>query len=120
MFVSVGNNSGNVSARAVYNCGNSLLTNVYVTVGGGGHFAAFYPNPASETLQIEMESFEEPASAILIDNSGNKVKEAFYDPTMDKMDSKLSFDVSTLPNGIYFLHLNSSDKTFKEHISIKH
>lgn len=120
MFVSVGNNSGNVSARAVYDCGNSSLTNLYVTVGGGGHFAAFYPNPANETLQIEMESFEEPASAILIDYSGNKVKEAFYDPANDKTGSKLSFDVSALPNGLYFLHLNTSDKSFKEHISIKH
>lgn len=119
MFTSVGTTSGNVAARAVYDCGNSLLTSIFVTVGSGGHFAAFYPNPASNTLAVDLETFKEPVVISLIDSDGYPARQTVFDPSTDK-DPKIKLDTQQLKNGLYFLQLATSKQTFREHITVAH
>ncbi len=114
--------SGSVAVQVVYECGTSSLASLFVTVsgsGGGGHkLATVYPNPTSETLTVDLQNVDAPATAQLIDGSGNIVQEKNFDPSASARS--LTFEVSNVPTGQYFLHLNSKGRVLQEHVSIKH
>jgi hypothetical protein len=115
IFTGVGNNSGNVASRAVYDCGNSSLTLLYVNVGSG-FLRSIYPNPANQEVTLDLAELETSYVAELFNKEGSKVKSKIFDS--DNIIEK-KIEVNDLPEGQYFLYLTNANSTLKKQIVIK-
>jgi hypothetical protein len=72
-----------------------------------------YPNPASQTLFIKFVNIEEGVASINIsDIAGRKITQVNESVYANKL---VPFDISTLPDGMYFVRISSNavDKVFK-------
>ena len=95
-----------------------------------------YPNPASNTLNIEIDR-EAIAQAKAMEQTTTGAKRLNTDPVYDirlydgqgkllrnakARDGKIEFNVSNLPNGIYYLHIYDgvSDKPDMRQIIVEH
>lgn len=76
---------------------------------------SFYPNPATNTLFLQLNSPNNPPEISIYDMSGRKV--LFF---TRKLNAKNPFkmDVSCLPNGFYTVILRSNDLFYREKIII--
>jgi len=103
------NGDWTVKGYAYNSCG-STSQNIYVTVsgsgGGGGVVKSFsYPNPVSDILSVEINDVGQGSKVTytydicLYDVQGTLVRQ-----TTTK-GGTIQFNVSTLPNGIYYLHI---------------
>jgi O-glycosyl hydrolase len=71
-----------------------------IKIGHTEHQVSLYPNPASETLFIELEGASGPVDELFIYNSlGTQVA------VMKPENGKYLLDVSGLPKGVYFLRI---------------
>lgn len=112
---------GSSQMAVTSNCGSDYAY-FYEDCTGGGHRMAVYPNPASSELNISMtqgnlgpnnfttfssESIGQPQDfgLILLDFLGRPVMEIVFNGPAQEM----KLDVSTLPNGIYFLRVIGKD-----------
>lgn len=103
----------NVEVRAVTQCGHIVGTNTIYAAGSYSSSAS--PNPANNTLNINIEELENGDASTLSSASG----QVYYDIRLYNMQGSLlrnlrvangqtSIDVSGLPNGNYFLHVNKN------------
>ena len=65
-----------------------------------------YPNPTNDILNINLGNSHELVNFILSDINGKVLLEQYY-----YNKSLINFNVKNLPNGIYFVKLNSEDKS---------
>ena len=104
--------------------------NLYVSVYPSGYFSyKFSPNPASNELNIYYEKSTNYSSsynliekidkrtfeAKLIDNQNNILRVA-----KSKIDDRIVFNTSDIPNGTYFLHVKEGKEIIKQQIIIQH
>ena len=100
----------NVEVRAVTQCGHIIGTNTIYAAGSYSSSAS--PNPANNTLNVNIEELENGGISTLSSTSG----QVYYDIRLYNMQGSLlrslrvangqtSIDVSGLPNGNYFLHV---------------
>ena len=66
-----------------------------------------YPNPSSGKIEFENGSFRIGQLSIQLSDVNGKQLEILYDETYN--DEFLSFDISYLPNGIYFITVTQKD-----------
>lgn len=103
----------NVEVRAVTQCGHIIGTNTIYAAGSYSSSAS--PNPANNTLNVNIEELENGGASTLSSVSGH----VYYDIRLYNMQGSLlrnlrvangqtSIDVSGLPNGNYFLHVNKN------------
>ncbi len=63
---------------------------------------SLWPNPAKNILNLQIESnYAERTALIIINHSGQKIKETFY--TLQKGSNLISMKIDELPPGIYYL-----------------
>ncbi len=133
------NSSGNlwVEVYARNACGVSSTVRKYVTVSPNDSLLwSFYPNPASYILNIEMDR-EAIAQAKSLEQATLDAKRLKTDLTYDirlydgqgnmlrrktTKGGKTEFDVSSLSNGIYYLHIYDgvNDKPQMRQIVVEH
>ncbi len=70
-----------------------------------------YPNPASSVLNIEYSQISEGAKVYLLDISGRLLN---TEEIKAGSSGKISFDVSKLPGGTYFIKVKGADISFTE------
>lgn len=76
-----------------------------------------YPNPSSGLITIKYNVKESaPASMLLYDMNGSLVKTLISPQTMYAADYNTQFDISELPDGVYFCTLQSGDKKSTQRI----
>lgn len=103
----------NVEVRAVTQCGHIIGTNTIYAAGSYSSSAS--PNPANNTLNVNIEELENGGASTLSSASG----QVYYDIRLYNMQGSLlrnlrvangqtSINVSGLPNGNYFLHVNKN------------
>ncbi len=121
-------------------CGSSSTVRKYVTVTGNGGpdtlCSVVYPNPAINILNIEIN----PAAVVKaksIEQTALNAKQIKTDLTYDirlydgqgnmlrrktTKGGKIEFNVTNLPNGIYYLHIYDgvSDKPEMRQIVVEH
>jgi hypothetical protein len=96
-------------------CGWSPDAVMNLPVSGPGWFSAVYPNPATDRLTIEIN--RDPANGSQSTESGDRADEITYDirlynlsgdllRSMQTKGEQVELNVSTLPAGIYFLHIH--------------
>ena len=101
---------------------DSIVVNKMGTVGfedrsmnGDEKLASIYPNPAKSKLAIRFNELQENAEIQIVDVIGKLVMK--YD---DEQINVADLDVSKLKNGVYFIHIKSSDMTMTKKIIINH
>lgn len=105
----------NVEVRAVTQCGHIIGTNTIYAAGSYSSSAS--PNPANNTLNVNIEELESGGASTLSATPGQI--SVYYDIRLYNMQGTLlrslrvangqtSIDVSGLPNGNYFLHVNKN------------
>lgn len=105
----------NVEVRAVTQCGHIIGTNTIYAAGSYSSSAS--PNPANNTLNVNIEELENGGANTLSATPGQI--SVYYDIRLYNMQGTLlrslrvvngqtSIDVSGLPNGNYFLHVNKN------------
>ncbi len=116
----IGNRTSTITVTYANGCGgySTGTLNVYVSRGGMNYYSAAYPNPASSSLTIErVQNSEElqvksatPSmfTAQLYSLSRQLVREQTFNGT------QLSLNVSTLPNGTYFLNIIENGKVVEQ------
>jgi hypothetical protein len=67
-----------------------------------------------------MRNFASTTSIALIDGESNILRNANYDPLINIESQEVEFDISTVPNGYYFIHINDGNSLIKQQISISH
>ena len=68
------------------------------------NLVSIYPNPASNSLNIEFENaLEQAETFVLYDITGRKIKEY----KLSERLTEFSLDISTIQNGVYFYSLRS-------------
>lgn len=78
-----------------------------------------YPNPSTGPVNIEYNVKENvQTSIVLFDIHGNLVKTLVATQNMYAADYSSKFDISDLPDGIYFCTMQSGDKTATQRIII--
>jgi hypothetical protein len=73
---------------------------------------AIYPNPASESVTILIQS--ESTSVSIFDLMGRKIDDYFFDNPQ-----KANLDIRHLSNGVYFIKIVSSEAEYKERLIIQ-
>lgn len=77
---------------------------------------SLYPNPATDVINLELDQIDGPMAVQIYDLNGRKV----IDYKNDKSNqSSYSLDVSTLESGVYFVKIQSSQKTATKKLIIK-
>ncbi len=76
-------------------------------------FTALFPNPASDILNINLDS-ESEAKLSISEMSGRVVMQA------DLVSSQSTISAQSLPNGIYLVEVVSGTKHYKEKLIITH
>lgn len=101
---------------------------------GSSFRIASYPNPASETLTVAVQSVTDESLSLIEQNNINSILTSQFENSSVKLMNEegrpLStgvikgkaciLDVSNIPTGRYFLHITTSKETIKEQIIIKH
>jgi hypothetical protein len=101
-------------AKAKTSCGTSpaptFVYNFVVTRGGSGN-SFFFPNPVSDVLTVDLDEYAASRDPSLSAQAVPTYDVRLYD-TMGKLviqqsaqSGTLQFNVSKLPNGIYFLRI---------------
>jgi len=104
-----------VVARATNSCGVGLTKTLEVFAFSNGHYYA-YPNPASNTLNIEIDQVAYAKSLEQTSTAKQLKQEPMYDFRLYDKQSNIvlraqnkggtaQFNVSNLPTGIYYLHV---------------
>lgn len=71
-----------------------------------------YPNPASNTIQLEIPIELDLSSVILMDITGKQVLEVEATTGLQKLD------VSKIPSGVYLITISNGTNTYRQKISI--
>ena len=112
-----------VSCRTTNACGIGNYVDLFVTVGRGGSSSAanIYPVPVSEALYIELDPPSSSKTQItfdvrLLDVQGNLLRQTFT------KGGTVEFNVSNLPDGVYYLHIYDgvSEKPEMHQIMVEH
>ena len=109
-----------VVARAINTCGVGLTKTLNVFASSNGYYHSMaYPNPASNTLNIEIDQAAY-TQAKSLEQTTTDAKRIKTDPTFDfrlydgqgnivrraqNKGGNVQFNVSNLPTGIYYLHI---------------
>ena len=109
-----------MEAVAINSCGTSVRSNnVYVIVSDNSYYSMAYPNPASNTLNIEIDQ-EAYTQAKSLEQTATDAKQLKKEPAYDfrlydkqgnivlraqNKGGTVQFNVSNLPAGIYYLHV---------------
>lgn len=132
----VGSSSGWVQAFGVNECGNGAVSKlrVFPVAGGGGgqqQRIAVYPNPTSNSLTIESTTTD---LTIFETESNDKPKikkneEHFTAKLLDQFsvelragqskNGKVTFDIQSLQDGLYYLHVQNGQELITKQIQIK-
>lgn len=120
----VGSSSGYVQIIGYNVCGASGARRMRVTPtsggGGGIQMISVYPNPASNDLTVE-------ESPDYLDENG-KIKSfsaTLYSSNNDMLllnnskNGKIKFDVTSIPEGLYYLNIAIGEEIIKKQIQIK-
>lgn len=106
MFYGVLNKTNNNSSNSGDEIYTSMLTVQESTIGipelAEKAFGQVYPNPASDRIYISLPL---NSDATIYDNTGRKIVETSAD------SETMVFDVSSLNQGVYFLHLHFDGQT---------
>jgi hypothetical protein len=103
---------------------HSIINNFFVTMGTENvnnniQFSA-YPNPVANTLNLELNVTNPALTNIqMMDVMGKVVKE-ISNTELSSGTHQLQVETSDLPNGMYFVRINSNGKTTQHKISVKH
>lgn len=112
-----GNYHYNVELRVYTQCGQFFASTIV-----GRSYANVYPNPANQTLYINLEEQENVVSSTSSRIAKASLAAKSYDIRLFNIQGTLvrnikssggeiSLDVSTLPNGNYFLHIYNNQET---------
>lgn len=79
-----------------------------------------YPNPASEQLNVRLQSGNPIAPQIRILDLTGKVVLEFDDPfSLSGENFRASIDISDLSNGIYFVKVVQGDKAYTKKLVVR-
>jgi hypothetical protein len=119
--------NGYITCYASNACGAGQPYVVYISSSRSGGAPFYYPNPVDDILTIDMDAFTQqftsgaqrkvPTYDIRLYNSyGVLVRQA------TSKGSNVEFNVSNLPNGLYFLHISDdiNSKPEKQIIIVRH
>ena len=112
-----GKNSYTLLGKTVNACGTASFNTIYFTFyiankGSAGNSLA-YPNPVSDILSVDVDALAEQSAAVaqrqaptydirLYDEQGNILRQ------QKAKSGTVQFNVSNLPDGIYYLHIYDS------------
>ena len=102
-----------VSVKANNACGSSAWAyNVFVYAGRSSPSGGFaYPNPADNILNVDLDTFAASNSPVLSIGAHPTYDVRLYDGLGNMLRQEragggiIRFDVSNLPNGLYYLHI---------------
>ncbi len=77
---------------------------------------AIYPNPARQIVNVNVKNSTQPVKIILYDLCGRMVLKKEYDCFDNNFN--MEFDISSLKNGLYFLHLTDQRIAHSEKLLI--
>lgn len=122
--------SGNLTAgttyyyrvRSVNGVGFSAYSNILtvpfaVGINSSQSFAEFniYPNPSSDVFNVQIaDAYRGNTTLTITDEMGRIIRSEKVQKNSDVLTSK--FDLSTMPNGVYFLKVNTDDKMVTKRI----
>ena len=80
-----------------------------------------YPNPATETVMITYENIYSIENISLMDLKGNKVI-GLQNPALNNIGNMntITFDIASVPNGIYFIQLTGNGISHIEKVIVNH
>jgi hypothetical protein len=123
-------------AYAINHCGTSpeatYVQNIYVTPPAWMYLSSIYPNPASNILNIEIGAQAQSAAPAITADTQLKQDKTFdlrlYDGQGNLLHNAkakggtVQFNVASLPNGIYYLHIydGASQKPEIRQIVVEH
>lgn len=67
-----------------------------------------FPNPATEVITISLPEFEGRTFISVVNASGQELNHMFVSGN----ESTAQMDISTIPSGMYFVHVTQDDQTF--------
>ena len=74
-----------------------------------------YPNPGSGVYYVNLSGFtKDPLSLKVMDASGQELFSRMYPQPTDPIQQTLNLEL--LPNGVYFIIVGQSDRTWKSRI----
>jgi hypothetical protein len=82
-------------------------------MSGGGFFV--FPNPATNELVVRSSEFGDEMEIEIYDIFGQRV---FLQPQTSNLKPQTTINVSSLPNGIYFIQIKNNEKTFSQKLMI--
>ena len=119
-------NSLTISVRASNACGQGANANFFLSKKTFGCTSSFsmviYPNPAKDQFSVEMMAIDKNAmteevpvieSAVLLDKEGREIAMG------TRVAGKITFEVSNLQKGIYFIHVVVDGELTREQIIIE-
>jgi hypothetical protein len=119
-------NSLTISVRASNACGQGANSNFFLSKKTFGCTSSFsmviYPNPAKDQFSVEMMAIDKNAmteevpvmeSAVLLDKEGREIALG------TRLAGKMTFEVSNLRKGIYFIHVVVDGELTREQIIIE-
>lgn len=80
-------------------------------------FLVLYPNPASDYVNLLFESIPESASVLSVTDMQGKV---LFTQPIASAQTDFQIHVSDLPDGVYFLIINSETKLYQRRLVIAH
>jgi hypothetical protein len=131
----VGSSSGWLQVAGVNACGNSAVSRlrIFPVAGSGGGIQriAVHPNPASNSLTIQANSSTTTTTTFAIASTSATIAPYLFTATLvntqnlvvktgTSKDGKLELDLTEVPNGLYFLHVNDGIEITKSQIQVKH
>jgi hypothetical protein len=106
------NHSGDRLGRCDQNCGASKNgTGVELMTSGD---VKIYPNPTTGMFVVELPGEVLGGEAIVMDMSGRIIEKKAFLPEME-----LRFDLSSVAKGIYMIHVQNGDNTYRTKVSVK-
>jgi hypothetical protein len=79
-----------------------------------------HPNPASDFIQISLESKSEKEMSITLSDSQGKVIATLFEGKCEAGKKEINYSVKNLSNGLYYYHLKSGKFSKAEPILIQH
>ncbi len=71
------------------------------------------PNPSSEIATVEFQSSENATTVKLVDSKGNVLRTLYQKETTGNHKSTITFKVSDLANGMYYVVVGNNSKTME-------
>jgi hypothetical protein len=119
--IEIGSNPFTLYVRAINDCGYTE-TSVTVYPGGSCHSALVYPNPVNDVLHIDINLNTVNSRQALTYEFRLYDSQGTMQRAQNTRSSTAQIDVSSLPDGIYFLHIydgvNSTPEVHR--IIVKH